>query len=1176
MLVGCRKLSVARLIGSLVLLLGCTVATVSGQPGKPATNSESPRLSTLKLPDGAVIILARSLEDPNVPVDGVVLSTKEYESLIDRLEQAKKLKDVVRPIIPSYCQIRGKIVNYGKQPVASLAITYKFVVTSSRGTVALGGARGFLRAVESSHKQVPALQADKDGLVAIVDEPGEYTLTLTMDALITPRGPSGSIGFDLGLPRSPITKLQFARPNATAKEVVVGTRMLDRPGEISRNSYPVDRLSGTDGVPLGPTDLLELIWEVPPAPGTVTEIPREAETEVLVRIDELRFETQAKIRLKGTSKEWKLDLPRGAEVRIDRVELPPGADLAANLGFPLTAPVLVPPPDANSTLWTVKSPDMGKSEWTVTVQTRQTRPSPTSPEFPGPYRVGPFNVLGVRQTGTIRVSGPDTVQTSFERGPTVRQQELAADADPELMAQFGYTEAVAPPGQAAPAPIPAPPLLRIQATQAVGFLRVEPTFQLNFTVLDVRQPAAEWRLAGQLSITPIRTEARELDIELPRAWDKFEAGPLDLVDGVTVTETTAGKRYRVRLYAGQRRPFTLTLKARQQIDPGLRSIRLEMPRFPEGLEQAARLQVTVPEGLTLRGQAEPRYKNQVETPVTLAPPTPVPAGLTVAIQQLAGTFEKGIGNVELQWDAYRPELPTRIETDITLFERQAKVEQVFYFGPLEPSTRPIRFRTAANFPTNLRFSPPLSRDAIDGDLIFRPPAGAREFTLRATFWPTIPAPTEKAAEHFLLTIPLVWSDSTTQAKSQVRVWGNLGAPQVEGFSGPWEALPLEALEGRDLLPAITLITAEANPTLSLKLSTPKPGQIPPLRVERALIQSRTNLGEEFTRIRARYMLRRWPITGIGLQLPAGIIPDISIRGIRISQWTPINTGSEGSTPRGDQQAILVPLPPPTGELLPLEVRYLIPTASANFGTVQLPPPVLLGATYASPIQWQSLFPADSTILAGPPQFPTELRWTWRGAMLVPTAGVGDEALDRWLREGTAESQSPAGDDSAWNAEELSAVMTWQSSITPLTFYRVPWSLTVAFSSLFVLLAALMLSRVEEYRVMLLGGLALGLILLILLWPQPMAVLMAASQPGLWVIVVIAVVQFAFRWYIHRRVHNLPGFSRGRKPLSPTSSSVAGGPAGGSGNRRLGSGGTGAPAVLAEGSATSGRNLPGSS
>ena len=358
MLVGCRKLSVARLIGSLVLLLGCTVATVSGQPGKPATNSESPRLSTLKLPDGAVIILARSLEDPNVPVDGVVLSTKEYDSLIDRLEQAKKLKDVVRPIIPSYCQIRGKIVNYGKQPVASLAITYKFVVTSSRGTVALGGARGFLRAVESSHKQVPVLQADKDGLVAIVDEPGEYTLTLTMDALITPRGPSGSIGFDLGLPRSPITKLQFARPNATAKEVVVGTRMLDRPGEISRNSYPVDRLSGTDGVPLGPTDLLELIWEVPPAPGTVTEIPREAETEVLVRIDELRFETQAKIRLKGTSKEWKLDLPRGAEVRIDRVELPPGADLAANLGFPLTAPVLVPPPDANSTLWTVKSPDI--------------------------------------------------------------------------------------------------------------------------------------------------------------------------------------------------------------------------------------------------------------------------------------------------------------------------------------------------------------------------------------------------------------------------------------------------------------------------------------------------------------------------------------------------------------------------------------------------------------------------------------------------------------------------------------------------------------------------------------------------------------------------------------------------------------------------------------------------
>jgi hypothetical protein len=1177
MRLGRPKASDTFLLGGLILLMGlCSASMVSAQSGSSVANSEVPRLSTLKLPDGAIVILARSLDDPNVPVDGVVLSAKEYESLIDQLEQAKKFKEAVRPIIPSFCQIRGKIVQYGVQPVASLTITYKFVVTTPLTTVALGGARGFLRAAEWSQKQVPVLKADKDGLVAVVDTAGEYTLTLTMEALVNPRGPVGSIGFDLALPRSPITKLQFAPPNATAKEMVVGIRTLDRPGEITRNSFAMDRLSGPDGVPLGPTDLLELIWEVPPPPGTVKEIPREAETEVAVRIDELRVETQAKIRLKGTSKEWRLDLPRGAEVRIDRVELPPGADLAANFGFPLAAPVLLPPADKTSTLWTVKSPDLGKSEWTVTVQTRQTRPGPTSPEFPGPYTVGPFHVVGVRQTGTIRVSGPDTVQTSFELGPTVHQKELAADADPELMAQFVFTEAAARPGQAVLTPSPAPPLLRIQATQAVGFLRIEPSFQLNYSVLDVRQPSAEWRLAAQLAITPIRTEARELDIELPGTWDKFEAGPLDLVDGVTVTETMLGRRYRVRLYTGQRRPFTLTLKARRLIDPGLRAIRLEMPRFPDCLEQTSRLQVAVPEGLTLRGQAEPRFKNQVEMAVALTPPTPIPAGITTAIQQLVGTFEKGIGKVDLQWDAYRPELPTRIETDITLFEQQAKVEQIFYFGPVEPSTRPIRFRTSANLPANLRFSPPLTRDAIDGDLIFRPPAGAREFSLRATFWPTIPAPAENPSERFSLSIPLVWSDSSTRAESLVRVWGNLGAPRVEGFSGPWEALPLETVDGRELLPALRLITSEANPSLSLELTMPDIGQIPPLRVERALIQSRANLGEEFTRIRARFMLRRWPITGIMVELPAGVTPDISLRGLRITQWKTLKNGSDRAAASPDRQTIVLPLPPPSGELLPLEIRYLIATPSALVGTIPLQPPLLLGATFAAPIQWQSLFPAESTILLADRRWNTELYWTWRGAMLVPTAGASDDQLDRWLTEGVMESRPSGGSDQPWNAEEVSGLMLWQSTVAPVTVYRLPWSLTVTVSSLLVLMIALIISRTDQNRVLLMAGVAIVWVVLIVLWPQPMAQIVAASQPGWWVILVIMGLQLLFRWYVYRRVRNLPGFSRGRKVASPTSSSVTGraGP-GGSGHRRPGSGGgPGTPAMVGEASGPSGRDQSG--
>ncbi|MCZ2344439.1 MAG: hypothetical protein LC104_21985 [Bacteroidales bacterium] len=1098
-------------------VIACHLVLIQGsyshaQPPKPSDGP--PRAAALKLPDGTIVLLTRSLDEVNPPVEGVLLSGKEYQAITEQLESARKQNENIKPVAPSHCHIQSKVTTVGKQSVAALTLTYTFQTHQPRTAVLLGCARGFPRAARLRDGELPMLRADKDGLSVLVAKAGEYTLTLDVDAPIGTRGSTGEVGFELGLPRAPITTFQMSPPNPTIRDVTVGSRTPDRPTDIKRSLYSVDRLATSSGVALGPTDLLDVLWEAQSTPAPTTDTILTAETDVTVRIDEIQIETTAKLRLRGVTREWKLALPPGAEVSVERSELPTGSDIVAELGFSAPVPTLTPPTEPAKSAWTLKPPEgTSQIEWTVNVTVRQSRPKATESKFRGPYPIGPLSVHSARQTGTIRVLAPTSVRTAFKHGPHVRRQDLPADANAETIALFRFTAPSIKPSKSTP-----PPLLEIDATQAVGFVRIEPQIQLHLAALDPKPTSPYWRLDAKLQVTPIRSEVGQLIVELPPSWDKLEAGPLDVVDGVIVSDINGQKRYTIRLFAAQRTPFTLTLSANHSVDPKSNQASLTLMNFPQAVEQNAKLTVTVPEGLTLRGSAMGRSRDRVDGVLELLPPSGTTA--QAAIPQLNAIMEKGVRRVDLAWSPYRPELPVKVDAEITLWERQIRVEQTFQFGPIGTPGEPIRFRSLKTLPPFLKFNPPLTRDPIDGDLIFRPPVGATEFTLKCSYWTTL-AESPPHEGDIRSSLQLLWPEGATRVETRVRVWGQPGSPRISGFEGPWGELPPTPDPERNELPWLTLAGTGTDLPLVFRLDTNRMSQLPTVWVERAFIQARVGVGDDVLRIRARFRLARWPSHGIQVQIPEQVTPAINFAGVQISNAT---TVAGDALADGTSRILDVPLPPMGAESQTLEIEYYMPTIWAKNGAVRLMPPFLANATYRTPIRWHIQFAHDMMPLYFGTNLQTSRRWTWRGMIFTPAATDSTTEIEEWFQTGK-DTLNPA---TPTRQDDTSAISAQQAQLATFALYQIPWAIWVATCTLLALVVGILFLRLSPTMV---GPMiaALGIIScgIMLYWPQPFMRLVAGIQPGIWVLVLIIFGQSLIRWYYQRRVEYLPGFTRTR-------------------------------------------------
>ena len=208
-------------------------AAAAGQP--PAKKDPAP----LQLPGGAIIVVAPSAADVIAKPDSVILSPEKYKELADRIDALQKQLAAATPTAPSSCELDGKVERHGGTAVVKMCAAFKFR-TDGRAVVFLG--LGKARAVEAKADdgKLPLLAATPSGLSVQVEAAGEHGITLELELPLTARGTKGSdVGFDLGLPRAPITTLALETP-AGVRSLAVTRRPRGRRGrnQVLRGGSP--------------------------------------------------------------------------------------------------------------------------------------------------------------------------------------------------------------------------------------------------------------------------------------------------------------------------------------------------------------------------------------------------------------------------------------------------------------------------------------------------------------------------------------------------------------------------------------------------------------------------------------------------------------------------------------------------------------------------------------------------------------------------------------------------------------------------------------------------------------------------------------------------------------------------------------------------------------------------
>jgi hypothetical protein len=1043
-------------------LVAVGFAHAQTQPPAPKP-ADKPKASAVKLPDGTVVFVTRGADDPNPIVDGVVLSAAEYQALVDQVEAAKRAKENAKPVPPSGVTVRGAVEARGGRRVAALTLTFTYRTTLPRTLVTLGCQRAAVVAAAAKDGTLPVLAADADGLTVLAEAAGEHTLTVQAEVPVSARTTKGEVGFDLGLPRAAISTFALDRPPADGvAKVNVGTRGGDPPA-VKRATAAAEQLAAKP-LPLGPTDFLEVSWE---PPGTASADPAlTADADVQVRVDETQVETTARLRLRGAAREWQLTLPPTAEVNVAAGGLLPL--------LPTVAATVVKPPDPTKP-WVIRTPGDLSGDWLVTVTARQPRPEPADPKFHGPYPVGPFAVNGVRPTGKVAVYAPPGTRLGFKPAADLRRQDLPPTADDDQIALFATAAGPRAGGW-----------LDIDARTAAGLVRVRPQHKLKLT-------PTGWKLESTVRVVPPqRTEIDQLAVELPAGWGGVEVSPVELVDAVTDVKDG---RWVVRFATPQKAAVEFTLTGTFAMPPVNGTATLPLPRFPQAEERDTKLTATVGEGLQLSGTGFGWENGQ---PAGAGEPLKS-SGRGSAATAVTGEFDRGPSKVELRWQPYRPELGCEVRAEATVSPRQVSVTQTFKFTAPDADVKVLRFRGPAEL-VGLRAKPPL--DPTDpGAWEFRPPADAgKEFTLTVQYAVRLPSGAAEQA------VPLLWCDTATRTEAVVRVWGG-GGPRADGFTGGWRELPPEPAADRDSLPWFTLAAGgPADLTLTLSDHT-ELGTV----IDRGLVQASV-AADGTAKVRARYLLTKWPGGGVELDLPPAAAPEVLVDGKRAE---PVRSG----------ERLLVTLPEVrAGGGCVLDVLIQGMTADSRRGRVIVPPAVP-GATYRGPVRWYVACPADSVPLVSDAGWDAEHRWGWRGYGVGPLPADSPAEMEEWFRTGhpTDRNDGTTGD----------AVAVRRATADPLRITLAPrWTWLLAASGVGLVLAV----GVALLRPVFIGPavavLALGLAAGVIFLPQPTAQAVAAAQPGLAIAVPLLAAVFGWRWYWKVRTRRVPTFSRVRPPSNP--------------------------------------------
>ncbi|MCE9531703.1 MAG: hypothetical protein K8T89_11360 [Planctomycetes bacterium] len=1059
---------------------------------------DTPKSAALKLPSGAIIVVARDSDSIDKP-EAIYLTPEKFKELSDQIEALKKQVAVDKPMPPTNCELDASLEKRGTQTIVKIKATFRFQTTQPRAVVFLGCSKAQPVEAKLEDGKLPLLIAGERGLSVQVDAAGSHVVQLDLEAPLQSRGPKGSeIGFELGLPGAAITSLLFDAP-ASVKRVTISRREagnvplvpLGADAALDIKRIEVARLKARGGEALGAITFLGVSWEDTAQP-RATVADRSADADVQVTINDTDILTDAQLRLKGTAKEWRFLAPNNAEVKIGRA--PPLGSPAKPIDFPADQAPDVVRPEPGKSEWRVRFAEPNSAELMVVINTRALRNRTVDPKSKGGVPVGPFAALDVAaQSGTIRVKTPPHIRaTPILKGDT---QRLDSGDDPNAEAVYRYRTLPTGGKDLYFAPLE----LDIRSIAGTIQARVH-----HFLTLG----EGGWRLRSEITITPIRTEVETLDLEVP-VPGVFETPTPKLVEAIVPLRDIGPTRrvIQIKLTAPQRNEFTLTIDGFYSLPLGAQEATLVMPRLLNIAERGNQVSVAIPDGFDVRGGA---YQWEIDKPGTKQRPLEI----TPDRASISSNIERAVAQVELAWKPIRADVRLESTADVTLGDRQARIAQQCRYTFADRPSRRLRLRSLAPL-TGVSVTPgSIENNGPNDWTVILPAEPSKETSITLNY---AIAYASTGNEPFRLNVPLLWPENATAADSRVRFLRDREAtshwlPTLD--AGPWQVLPIE------ILPAETTLLGLRGTGLNLPLSILMTDAemtshtMPLIWIDRTLIQAQAD--DVNQKYRARFHVAKWKARYLDLELPTGAAEiELRINGIRTDALGGQTEGEAGRT-------IRVPLPlAKDRQPLMIEVKYAT-TIEGGHWITRWKPPRPLGRVALAGVRWQVAVPMRNIPLSmGDAVF--EERWNVRNGFALPVATYSTADLDKWILNGLEPDGREAS--AGWELSDA-GVSARQHNLETLRFVSMPRNLWLASVSLLVLIVGLLLSRLAKQTAgLLIALIGIAAVVVGLLWPQPAGQTLAAAQPGLAILALVLGMQRYLQWRYRRRLARMPGFTR---------------------------------------------------
>jgi hypothetical protein len=1076
------------------LILVFLAAAIGGQES-PSKKADEPGKSNSAT--------AKKLGEPPVdPVDSpttggkVWISLEKYKELEDRYQKLREqfaalerqIKKEKSP--PSECKLSGRIDG----ETAVLRAEFQFTTFAPQSIVFLGLKNGYLVDEGQWNDGVPHLESTEDGYLVRIDKEGSHRLTLNVRVPVLAKRSAAPAagnerGFDLGLPGAAVTALALELP-AGAKDL----RWNDIAAAPKRPGYW--------DIKLGAPKNLAVSWKEPVATPNVALAP-SAKANLKVKFEEGRIELSGELVLedaKNPLRQWQLLLP--AQVKV--------APALGSAEFTWT------PPQGKSNVHVIKLTEPA-DKVTLSLQAQYAR---TQPQQKLP--IGPFLVQGTTAQGTILIQqAPGALRGQgllyHPYGEIFPRNPPKAPAGVDNLAQFSFWNAPFSGKSLSPTKASLEVEWRTEKGQIEAsvehevklrenhgqwFVEVDSRFLMQsgnaaVDTLDLQVPAPTYPELLWLGVQPHLGIPAAL--RWPVALAPRPAFPLLVTvtdDGGIIDIPPADAKRRVRLKLLTRpagKEFVVKAKSLLLAPGDANRFRVELPKLFGVLDRGAKITVLAPPGQELlvgpRGQ-----------------PEPVPDKYEQSLEQMPAL-------VELAWRGSQRERLARAVADIVVREHTMHVRQTLILstatwsgGATQTGQLALRLPAPGFAFSTLNDVPRLSSDKLVAWIKLPPDIKG---TLEIPLEYDVPIAKESGAAS--TAVPLLWPEAATSRDAKLRVWTEPGVtPTLAGLGSIWMERPIEEGPAPGMWPA--LVAAGIGPTLpvSLQFDQSAGHRLPALVADRSLIQVRID-DDGSQNYRCRYVVRKFSASSLDVDLPISweqAQPHFRVAGKEVG-------GVKVVDPLRNR--VRVPLAP---QLYPqpvsFEITYHIPSGQGEgkrSWQTPLSPPRFEGDAVFGPTRWQVGFSGNQMpLVAG--ALVVDYRWGMHGWLLSPTRAASGGDLEAWI------GSNDSGDNDG--------VTWWRSTAVPERIYHFsrPFWMVLCSGATLVLGMCILLTPLPRFAlgvIVLLVGVAL--VFLALFHDYVLASFFMGCQPGIVVLAIVGLVQWALQERQRRQLVFTPTFAR---------------------------------------------------